>query len=433
MPWNHPTGKTPKTVALVCLGPSRNSYIGACFESDLSDSLAGVDETWTLNRGHSAFQHDLCFVMDHLGGESDKFPRYGASLWNHTKPIITSDNCDGWPAHVHKFPFKEVWNWTIGAVNPQHGDWYHNSVAYIIVYAAFIGVKELRIFGADYSMHSSGVVEDGHPCVAYWVGKMEQVGLRVLAPGDSAFLNVNQRSWIYGYRDDPRRIPANRARFRAMVGMPADPESTALLSGERQVAPALDQIQPDHIARYQWAQDIVTGRVMDFGAGIGYGSFMLANKAHKVLAVERSIESLAYAKEHYWRDNITYHAADLDNERFHWHEPAEWATAFELIEHLANPKPFLHSIPADRLLCSVPNEAVIPYSPETAPFHHRHYTKDQFERLLHDCEWEAVGWYGQRDPLSPVIPYEDGLRTLVVEAWRCQHPGSSSTKNSAGE
>lgn len=419
--WTHPTGKTPKTVALVCLGPSRNSYIGACFESDLSDSLAGVDETWTLNRGHSAFRHDLCFVMDHLGGESDKFPRYGASLWHHSKPIITSDNCDGWPAHVHKFPFKEVWNWTIGAVNPQHGDWYHNSVAYIIVYAAYIGVKELRIFGADYSMHSSGVVEDGHPCVAYWVGKMEQVGLQVLAPGDSAFLNINQRSWIYGYRDDPRRIPANRARFRAMVGLPADPESTALLSGERQVASALEGIQQDHLERYRWAAAQSTGTVLDIGAGIGYGSAILADApgVQQVVSLERSEESLDYAKAHYHRDTVTRQAVDLDGYDFGISLPADFATAFEIIEHLANPTPMLKSLPAQRLFASVPNQDVIPYSPETAPFHQRHYTQDQFERLLNATGWQVEGWYGQQGRDSPVLPYTSNCRTLIAAARRC--------------
>lgn len=433
MPWTHPTANpAPKTVALVCMGPSRNAYVGACFENDLSDSVVGADEIWTLNRGVTLFRHDLLFVMDHIQGEADQYPRYGAALWNHDRPIITSDNLDGWPAHVHAYPFREVWNWLRTGINPMHGEWFHNSVAYILVYAAYIGVTEIRVFGADYSAHRSGVVEDGHPCVAYWVGKLESAGLTVLAPGDSAFLNINQRDWLYGYRDDPRKIPANRARFRAMVNQPAAPESTALLSGERQVAPSLEQIQPDHIARYQWARDKVSGRVMDFGAGIGYGSYMLADTAESVLSVERSTEALAYAKEHYWLDNITQHAADLDNERFHWPEPANYATAFELIEHLANPKPFLHSLPADHLLCSVPNEAVIPYSPDTAPFHHRHYTKDQFAGLLQDCDWEVVGWYGQRDPLSPVIPYEDGLRTLVVEARRWQHPVSSCTTTDPG-
>ncbi len=435
MLWTHPTGKTPKTVALVCLGPSRNAFIGANFENDLSDAIVGVDEVWTLNRGRGAFKHDLCFVMDHITGEAEKYPRYGASLWRHDKPIITSDNCDGWPAHVHRYPFKEIWNWTIGAVNPMHGDWYHNSVAYIIVYAGFIGVKDLRVFGADYSMHSSGVVEDGHPNVAYWTGKMESVGLKVTAPIDSAFLNMNQRGWLYGYRDDPRTIPANRARFRAMVGLPADSESTALLSGERQVASELDGIQPDHKARYEWAASRIGegGKIIDLGCGIGYGTAMLSDRVGRygcVLGFERSVESLDFANAHYERDNIEWINADLDGKRIPFcHKTYDAATAFEIIEHLADPKPLLESIPAQRLFASVPNESVIPYSPETAPFHQRHYTAEQFNELLKECGWKVVAWHGQAGPSAPVGPLELNSRTLVVEAIRCD---LSSGKNEAG-
>jgi SAM-dependent methyltransferase len=424
--FQHPTGNTPKSVALVCLGPSHRAYIGANFEPDLSEVVTGVDEIWTLNRGIGVFRHDLAFVMDHIQGEADKHPRYGAMLWKHNKPIITSDNYPNWPNHVRQFPFKEIWNWTIGAVNPMHGDWYHNSVAYIVVYAGFIGVKELRVFGADYSLHSSGVVEDGHPNVAYWVGKMEAVGLKVVAPADSSFLNVNQRSWIYGYQNDPRTIPANRARFRAMVGEPADPDSTALLSGERQVASDLEYIQPDHRARYAWAAGKVgwNDGLLDIGCGVGYGTAMLADRVGtngRVVGYERSVESLDFAKATYDRPNIEWTEFDLDGRTLPVAETTyDAATAFEIIEHLANPKPMLASIPAQRLFASVPNEAVIPYSPESAPFHQRHYTSEQFGELLKECGWHVVEWRGQAGPQAPVGPLETTSRTLVVEAVRCQ-------------
>ncbi len=272
-------------------------------------------------------------------------------------------------------------------------------------------------------MHSSGVVEDGHPCVAYWVGKMEQVGLRVMAPGDSAFLNINQRAWIYGYRDDPRRIPANRARFRAMVGMKADSESTALLSGERQVAPELDGIQADHRERYQWAAAQSSGTVLDIGAGIGYGSAMLADTpgVKLVISFERSAESIEYAQAHYSRDTIAHFSIDLDGYAFNDIQAAESATAFEIIEHLAHPEPMLKTLPAERLFASVPNESVVPYSPETAPFHQRHYTKDQFQALLEATGWTVSQWYGQHDRESPVEPLTPDCRTLVVEARRCHN------------
>jgi len=257
---------------------------------------------------------------------------------------------------------------------------------------------------------------------------MTSIALMVynMLSGDSAFLNVNQRSWIYGYRDDPRRIPANRARFRAMVGMPADPESTALLSGERQVAPALNGIQQDHLERYRWAAAQASGTVLDIGAGIGYGSAILADTpgVDQVISIERSRESIEYAQAHYDRVTISRHELDLDGYELDDSPRADSATAFEIIEHLARPEPMLKSLPAERLFASVPNEAVVPYSPDTAPFHQRHYTKEQFDALLQAAGWEVVGWYGQRDRESPVQPLTPEDRTLIVEARRCPSPAS---------
>lgn len=216
-PWVHPTGKQPKVVTFVCLGPSMREYVQGIFKKDLSSALIEADEVWTINRGGPVFRHDLLWVMDNIQGEADQWPHYGAELWKHDKPIITSDNADGWPDHVYLYPWDEIMAWLVEKVNPIHGDWFHNSVAYILVYAAFIGVKELRVFGADYASHNNGTVEAGHPNVAYWVGCLERAGLIVRPYANSQFLNAAQRDHIYGYRNDPRRVPFNRAKFQELI------------------------------------------------------------------------------------------------------------------------------------------------------------------------------------------------------------------------
>jgi hypothetical protein len=217
--WTHPTPgalRAPRRVTLVSLGPSREEYCMAMQEPE--PAFPPGDEVWTLNRGVWHVPHDLLFVMDHIQGEADHYPEYGARLWRHNRPIITSDTAGGWPAHVHRFPFEQVQAWLRDGVNPVHGDWFHNSLAYILVYAAFIGVRELTVWGADYHHHRSGRVEDGHPNVAYWAGVLERVGLTVRAPSASTFLNANQRGYIYGYRDDPRdEARARRERFINLV------------------------------------------------------------------------------------------------------------------------------------------------------------------------------------------------------------------------
>jgi 2-polyprenyl-3-methyl-5-hydroxy-6-metoxy-1,4-benzoquinol methylase len=166
--------------------------------------------------------------------------------------------------------------------------------------------------------------------------------------------------------------------------------------------------------------------VLDVGAGIGYGSAILADAptVESVVSFERSPESLEYAKAHYDRGNIARHEVDLDGVDLFTGSGAmaDSATAFEIIEHLARPEPLLTSLPAERLFASVPNEAVIPYSPEIAPFHQRHYTKAQFEALLQATGWRVNRWYGQQGRESPVLPYTPDCRTLIVDAVRCPPP-----------
>lgn len=199
------------------LGPSREDHATTSLEAEPPSPIL-TDETWTLNRGLHHIRHDLLFVMDHIQGEADQYPAYGAALWKHDRPIITSDNCNGWPAHVHRFPWVEVQTWLVEKVLAAHGDWFHNSLAFILCYAAFIGVKELTVWGADYHHHRSGRVENGHPNVAYWTGVLERVGLAVKTTASSTFLGANQRDWIYGYLHDPRDAAAEkRKRFLSLI------------------------------------------------------------------------------------------------------------------------------------------------------------------------------------------------------------------------
>lgn len=232
MNWDHPTGNTPKTVTLVSLGPTREDYV-ASLQNPEPLSATESDEIWTLNRGTLHTPHDLSFVMDHIHGEAMQYPRYGAFLWRHDKPIITSNISEPWPPHVHCYPFNEIQEWIADQVGAVHADWWHNSVAYIVVYAGFIGVKQLNVWGADYHHHRSGRVEDGHPNVAYWVAQMERVGMVTTVCEPSTFLGANQRDYIYGYAHDPRRVAVERRRrfYHLIAGRPECASSSSTIIG----------------------------------------------------------------------------------------------------------------------------------------------------------------------------------------------------------
>lgn len=217
MNWTHPTGKQPKKVILVCLGNSRQAYIDGAFAHDPPDWFLDTDEVWTLNRGALAFRHDLAFVLDYVSGEAAHYPGYGAMLWKHDRPIITSQK-DNWPDHIHEYPFAAIWNWLMSEVKPNHQEWQINSVPMILIYAAWLGVKEIMICGADYQGHSQ--TEDGASCLSYWIGVLERVGITVKSPHTSQLLGGTGR-FIYGYPPDHDPRPeavARRQRFKRLIG-----------------------------------------------------------------------------------------------------------------------------------------------------------------------------------------------------------------------
>lgn len=195
-----------------------------------------------------------------------------------------------------------------------------------------------------------------------------------------------------------------------------------LHSGERQVAPDLTGIRRDHLARYEWAaKQLDFGDVViDAGCGVGYGSAVVAEVAGDVYAVDIDADAIAYATANYGRPNIKFGCGDLGGVSFY--SPASVGIAFEIIEHLKDPRLMLRSLHASgcqTLFASVPNEVVFPWH-RGILFHHRHYTPAQFEDLLKSCGWYVDEWFGQQGTQGEVEAFgafaEAGPRTLVVVA-----------------
>jgi len=194
-------------------------------------------------------------------------------------------------------------------------------------------------------------------------------------------------------------------------------------SGERQVAPTLDGIRRDHVARYEWAAKKLPpgSSVIDFACGIGYGCNLLAKAGHAAIGIDIDGGTLAYAREHYFVPNGTVFRIANGNAPGEL-DKADAAISFETIEHLEDPRPLLKALreAAPVLYASVPNEAVMPWRREdgaTTAFHFRHYTRIEFEALLNECGWTVTEWHGQLGPESEVEPEVNG-RTIIAVCER---------------
>lgn len=182
----------------------------------------------------------------------------------------------------------------------------------------------------------------------------------------------------------------------------------------RQWAKSLNEIRRDHVERYWFAAKRVHGLVADLGCGVGYGARILADAGLFVNGYDCSAEALAFAQEHWGVERTRWVLADLAAPKI---IVADSAVAFELIEHIADPAPLLRSLNIPKLICSVPNQDVMPFAPQRHSYHHRHYTEDEFGALLAGTGWRVTGWFTQAGKLSPVLPGVDGM-TLITECVR---------------
>lgn len=189
--------------------------------------------------------------------------------------------------------------------------------------------------------------------------------------------------------------------------------------GERQVAPTIDGIRRDHVARYEWvAKQLPKGsKVIDFGCGVGYGSSILAAAGHRAHGFDIDTEAIDYAREHYAADGAEFSLANGASPGFYGEFDA--AVCFEMVEHIEDPRPLLKALRdcAPTLYASVPNEEVFPW--EQSPgvgilYHFRHYTRHQFKALLEECGWVVVEWLGQIHQEAEVEQVLNGHTLIAV-------------------
>jgi 2-polyprenyl-3-methyl-5-hydroxy-6-metoxy-1,4-benzoquinol methylase len=185
----------------------------------------------------------------------------------------------------------------------------------------------------------------------------------------------------------------------------------AMHRGERQVTTHYDQIRPDHLNRYEFACKTLgelsnKHQILDLACGIGYGSLMLAKKTGaNVTGVDIDAAAIVHAKQHFANAQTQFICQDAKLLSLK-EQSRDTIVSFETIEHVDFDSELLTTFyrllkPGGQLICSTPNQDVMPFDKDKFKFHIKHYTNAEMVKLLENVGFNKIKLYAQKG-------YEDG-------------------------
>ena len=197
----------PKSVALVCMGPSVVDYLTATLTQEFNHRW--VDEVWVINMGCNPFRADVVFWLDDLAQQQKFRPPLMDALNHFGMPVITSKAYPDIVPNSYDCPISPIAAMGTEILGKPY---LNNGVAMAIAYALHIGVKRMCIYGADFSYPNRDFAESGRGCTETWVTIAGMKGMEIaLCPGTSLMDTVKDHG-IYGYSVQPE-IRLNNGRI----------------------------------------------------------------------------------------------------------------------------------------------------------------------------------------------------------------------------
>jgi hypothetical protein len=202
---------SPKTVALVCMGPSVVDLLSETLTQEFTPDFA--DEIWAINMASNCFRADVIFWMDDLIEQRAFKPRLIEALAKLKVPVITSVRRPEVVPTSYDYPIEEICKMPVGrsrdgkepeCVIDMFGKPYlNNGVAMAIAYALYKGVKNFKIYGADFSYPNRDYAESGRACVEAWITVALINGMQIGLCPSTSIMDAVKDHGIYGYSQQP--------------------------------------------------------------------------------------------------------------------------------------------------------------------------------------------------------------------------------------
>lgn len=154
--------------------------------------------------------------------------------------------------------------------------------------------------------------------------------------------------------------------------------------GERQAPTSLENVEPSHLVRYDFAKKFLGKEdiVLDIPCGCGYGSYLLSNYSKYVYGVDIFKNAIEHAEEFFKKENISFLKGDMQkiSEKFK-ENYFDKIISFEGIEHIQDPDLFLKEVSK-----IIKKEGLFivstPRKPHGSPYHIIEFSLDEFKDIL---------------------------------------------------
>ena len=149
-----------------------------------------------------------------------------------------------------------------------------------------------------------------------------------------------------------------------------------LYTGESSVGKNIGHCTKDQLWRYVQSLDYIKKKdtVLDIGCGCGYGSYILAHKAKKVVGTDNRKEIVEYGNQYYRQENLELVQSELKD----LHDQYDVVIALEFIEHVENVSEVFdkfNEVAKRTVVVSTPHINAV----NNNPFHFKHFTEQEVE------------------------------------------------------
>lgn len=195
-----PPSAVPERVAIIGLGPSCEAFVDHAKRLGARKKIA--DEVWAINALGDILRCDRVFHMDDIRVQLARAERRPDSniaamvewLRTHKGPVYTSRPHPDFPGLV-EYPLEAVVNSCCGMV------YFNSTAAYAVAFAIHLGVREISLWGCDFTYPHAHDAEKGRACVEFYLGIAKARGIEIALPDNTALMDAlaAEADRLYGY------------------------------------------------------------------------------------------------------------------------------------------------------------------------------------------------------------------------------------------